>query len=492
MEEAQRQRSPRDQAQSGLISSLVSLRGSSSSTGPDAPPVAAPSPTSVEDTIRTLIQNSGNNHGGQNIPSHQASSTTTDPQSLTALQQLLQQKRIQQEERSAQLQQEEQALRQLLLQQQQENSLRAAQQQANTELLQQQVQQQQQGNDASSSPQQNELILSLLLGRQNSVVPSGVFPNQDRDDSERLRSFLQGQNSTGSDGFASAPMAAALAEQVMANNHGTSASSANPLSLLAKLLDTRTPSPPAPAPMPNVHALLNSIPSLFGGGAPSAAQQPPFQFGNLQQQQPQQHAQFQSQLQQQQQAPGFYPQSLGPAAFSLLHQQRQMTTREPQDTTNDANQDSTDAKMPAVARIEDPSAFSMASDPYSSAATEGQPHGLPNGGPNMIPMNPPTVVNSERFPVTLFRMLVETERDGLDHVISFAPSGAAFEIHQPDVFEAEILARYFHHGKLNSFKRQLNLYGFRLLSHGPDAGAYSHPIFHRNDRDVSERIRRLK
>eukprot|EP00522_Entomoneis_paludosa_P009399 CAMPEP_0172440232 /NCGR_PEP_ID=MMETSP1065-20121228/932_1 /TAXON_ID=265537 /ORGANISM="Amphiprora paludosa, Strain CCMP125" /LENGTH=282 /DNA_ID=CAMNT_0013189017 /DNA_START=92 /DNA_END=940 /DNA_ORIENTATION=- len=282
-------------------------------------------------------------------------------------------------------------------------------------------------------------------------------------------------------------MAAALAEQVMANNHGTSASSANPLSLLAKLLDTRTPSPPAPAPISNVQALLNSIPSVFGGSVPSAAQQQPFHFSNLQQQQ-----QLQSQLQQPQQGPGFYPQSLGPAAFSLLHQQRQMTPRDPQDTAMAANQDSTDAKIPAVARIEDPGVFGMATGPFSSATVEGQPQGPPEAGPNMIPMNPPTVVNSERFPVTLFRMLVETERDGLDHVISFSPSGAAFEIHQPDVFEAEILARYFHHGKLNSFKRQLNLYGFRLLSHGPDAGAYSHPIFHRNDRDVSERIRRLK
>jgi len=100
---------------------------------------------------------------------------------------------------------------------------------------------------------------------------------------------------------------------------------------------------------------------------------------------------------------------------------------------------------------------------------------------------------NERFPVTLYRMIHETSTQRKrDDIVSFTPSGAGFEIHRPDDFEREILPLYFAHGKLSSFKRQLNLYGFRLLSHGVDSGAYAHPIFCRDDREASERIKRLK
>ena len=94
---------------------------------------------------------------------------------------------------------------------------------------------------------------------------------------------------------------------------------------------------------------------------------------------------------------------------------------------------------------------------------------------------------AEKFPKTLFRMLHDMD-DHKNEIIAFTPSGSAFHIFHPEAFAKDVLPRYFHHGKLSSFKRQLNLYGFRLLSHGPDAGAYYHETFHRDRREVSEKI----
>ena len=97
---------------------------------------------------------------------------------------------------------------------------------------------------------------------------------------------------------------------------------------------------------------------------------------------------------------------------------------------------------------------------------------------------------TEKFPKTLYRMLIDASLQNNDHIVCFAPSGKVFFIRDPQAFESEILPHYFYHGKLPSFRRQLNLYGFRLLSHGAEAGGYAHAVFDRENRQVSESISR--
>ena len=76
------------------------------------------------------------------------------------------------------------------------------------------------------------------------------------------------------------------------------------------------------------------------------------------------------------------------------------------------------------------------------------------------------------FPLKLHLGLTAIEDAGLTHIISWQPHGRAVLIHKPKEFEDEVMETYFAMKKLTSFQRQLNLYGFRRITCGADAGSY--------------------
>jgi hypothetical protein len=85
--------------------------------------------------------------------------------------------------------------------------------------------------------------------------------------------------------------------------------------------------------------------------------------------------------------------------------------------------------------------------------------------------------SSVRFPDKLHAVLEQTENDGLADIISWQPHGRCFVLRQPDKL-AQLLERHFPTiTKLTSFRRQLNLYGFRRISHGKDRNGYYHEFF---------------
>eukprot|EP01035_Chromulina_nebulosa_P017752 gene17752-23351_t len=97
------------------------------------------------------------------------------------------------------------------------------------------------------------------------------------------------------------------------------------------------------------------------------------------------------------------------------------------------------------------------------------------------------VESSATFPVKLFALMMYECGD----IIDWLPHGMAFRINDVNAFAREIVPRYFKQSKLTSFQRQLNLYGFRRLTKGEDQGAYFHPKFQRNRKDLLLEIRRL-
>ena len=96
------------------------------------------------------------------------------------------------------------------------------------------------------------------------------------------------------------------------------------------------------------------------------------------------------------------------------------------------------------------------------------------------------------FPTKLHEVLSHVEEGGYEHIISWQPHGRAFKIHNTRDFAEIVLPRYYKLLKQSSFFRQLNLYGFRRLSTGPDKGAYYHERFLRSMRFLSRQISRIK
>eukprot|EP00752_Nemacystus_decipiens_P017912 g16057.t1 len=83
-------------------------------------------------------------------------------------------------------------------------------------------------------------------------------------------------------------------------------------------------------------------------------------------------------------------------------------------------------------------------------------------------------------PQAFARKLAEILRDEAESVISWNEAGTAFMVKDVERFSQDVLVKHYRHSKFSSFQRQLNLYQFRKIVKGPDAGGYQHPMFHRD------------
>jgi hypothetical protein len=96
------------------------------------------------------------------------------------------------------------------------------------------------------------------------------------------------------------------------------------------------------------------------------------------------------------------------------------------------------------------------------------------------------------FPAKLHRMLENAEKDGLEHIFSWVQLGTAFKVHDSDEFVRRIMPLYFDQTKYESFRRQLNLYGFSRVSKGASRGVYYHQMFVQSDPSLCQNIHRPK
>lgn len=98
----------------------------------------------------------------------------------------------------------------------------------------------------------------------------------------------------------------------------------------------------------------------------------------------------------------------------------------------------------------------------------------------------------EAFPLKLYRILYEAERNGQSDIISFLPNGRGFAVHKSKEFIRDIMPKYFAAGRMNTFLKQLNLYLFLRITDGRDKGAYCHPKFVKGKRHLCKRIKRKR
>ncbi|GFH55369.1 hypothetical protein CTEN210_11845 [Chaetoceros tenuissimus] len=101
----------------------------------------------------------------------------------------------------------------------------------------------------------------------------------------------------------------------------------------------------------------------------------------------------------------------------------------------------------------------------------------------------------ESFPVKLMHILqlIDTKEPELAHIISWQPNGTTFRIHDKKLFEKLVKQRgFFNQKSYSSFRRQLNLWGFKKIGKrcAADCGVYGHPLFLKENPSLCHTIAR--
>lgn len=103
-----------------------------------------------------------------------------------------------------------------------------------------------------------------------------------------------------------------------------------------------------------------------------------------------------------------------------------------------------------------------------------------------------TADRPNQFPWKLYDMIDTAEKRNEEHIISWIRDGTAFKVHDRDAFMGEYMTKMFNQTKYKSFQRQLNLWGFERFQHGPDKGAYYHPLFVKGNRECCSLLTRVR
>mmetsp|Transcript_11505 Transcript_11505/g.25211 ORF Transcript_11505/g.25211 Transcript_11505/m.25211 type:complete len:456 (-) Transcript_11505:115-1482(-) len=129
-------------------------------------------------------------------------------------------------------------------------------------------------------------------------------------------------------------------------------------------------------------------------------------------------------------------------------------------------------------------------NPLESSKQTYQNYSFPFSGPNFIRRKGRG--HAVQFPEKLYTMLEAITQENLLDVVAWADHGQAFYIHRPKQFEQVMLHLFFNNIKWTSFRRQLNLYGFKLVRKGTYVGCYYHKLFLRGRPEFCSRIKRIE
>ena len=98
---------------------------------------------------------------------------------------------------------------------------------------------------------------------------------------------------------------------------------------------------------------------------------------------------------------------------------------------------------------------------------------LLEGYPDRMCLQAGTSQDNVSFPTSFpYKVMEFLSRPDIKEIISWREHGRSFTIYQPERFEKEVLI----FTKYKSFIRSLNLWGFKRITRGPDAGSYYHQV----------------
>eukprot|EP00816_Leptocylindrus_hargravesii_P004263 CAMPEP_0196808348 /NCGR_PEP_ID=MMETSP1362-20130617/8336_1 /TAXON_ID=163516 /ORGANISM="Leptocylindrus danicus, Strain CCMP1856" /LENGTH=323 /DNA_ID=CAMNT_0042182647 /DNA_START=28 /DNA_END=999 /DNA_ORIENTATION=- len=93
---------------------------------------------------------------------------------------------------------------------------------------------------------------------------------------------------------------------------------------------------------------------------------------------------------------------------------------------------------------------------------------------DVVTVEPITNRGTRTFPKKLMEMLALPE---VSHCLTWQPHGRSFVVNNPEAFMTEVYPQFFKATQYKSFLRQLNLWGFKRITKGPDSGSYYHQFF---------------
>jgi len=98
-----------------------------------------------------------------------------------------------------------------------------------------------------------------------------------------------------------------------------------------------------------------------------------------------------------------------------------------------------------------------------------------------------SISKDHSFPMKLHKILSDPENSDY---ITWLPHGRSWRVLKPKAFEEKIIPKYFRHAKYASFMRQVNGWGFKRMTQGPDHNSYYHELFLRGLPKLCQKMKR--
>ncbi|CAN0037980.1 unnamed protein product, partial [Phaeothamnion confervicola] len=95
-----------------------------------------------------------------------------------------------------------------------------------------------------------------------------------------------------------------------------------------------------------------------------------------------------------------------------------------------------------------------------------------------------------RIPAFLAKAFDIFSNPEFENECGWSPNGESIIIKDAHNFAQRVLPKYFKHGNVQSFTRQLNMYDFRKVVNDPTDGEFTHALFKRGQRHLLPFIKR--